>query len=207
MVLDMLQWHRMLNDKNIMLIYSGPLWSEGIGGIAGAIEKRMEFDEMPQETSQKVFSVFVEQMNNMLMYSAEKEKFEHTDDSHELSPKGTFVLGVLRETGSCGAAEQNSRNKKSKTYFIQTGNVMKHSSMEPVKKRIDYLNTLDKKELRKYYKEQMHIEDTNTDSKGSGLGFIEIARRISSKIVYSFSPYNEGFVFFTLYVTIGGEDE
>jgi len=180
----------MLSDKDIMLIYSGPLWSEGIGGIAGTLKKRLEYDEMPMEMSQEVFSVFVEQMNNMLMYSAEKKLSELADESHILSPKGTFILG-----------------KKDKTYFIQTGNVMKNSNIELVKNKIDYLNTLDKKELRKYYKEQMRLENTNPESKGSGLGFIEIARRISSKIDYSFTPYAEGFTFFTLYVTIGGENE
>jgi len=175
----------MLSDKSIILVYSGPLWSEGIGGIAVALKKRLEFDDIPLETSQEVFSVFVEQMNNMLMYSSEKEKFELANGNHTLSPKGTFILG-----------------KEGKTYFIQTGNVMKNSSMELVKKRIDYVNTLDKKELRKYYKEQMRIKDTNPESKGSGLGFIEIARRVSSSLEYSFTPYEEGYTFFTLYVTI-----
>jgi hypothetical protein len=184
--MDMINWHKMLNDKNITLIYSGPLWSEGIGGIGEALKKRMEFDKMPFNTSQEVFSVFVEQMNNMLMYSAEKIFSE--------SPKGTFILGTLNES-------------KKQTYFIQTGNIMKAENINLVKNKIDYLNTLDKNELRKYYKEQMKIENDNPESKGAGLGFIEIARRISSKIEYAFTQYDEGLTFFTLYVTIGGEDD
>jgi len=186
MLMDMLSWHKTLSDKNITLVYSGPLWSEGIGGIAGALKKRLEFDNMPLETSQEVFSVFVEQMNNMLMYSAEKEKFEVSNNDHAESPKGTFILG-----------------KNDNTYFIQTGNVIKNKSIELIKNRIDHLNTLDKKELREFYKEKMHQEDNNPESKGAGLGFIEIARRISSKIEYSFTPYGEDLTFFTLYVTIG----
>lgn len=189
MIMDMIGWHRMLSDKRITLIYSGPLWSEGIGGIAGTLKKRMEFDQIPLDTSQEVFSVFVEQMNNMLMYSAEKEKFEIQNEDLSESPKGTFILG-----------------KEGSTYFIQTGNVMRNSNIDLIKNRIDYLNTLDKKELRKFYKEQMRLDDTNPESKGSGLGFIEIARRISSKIEYSFTPYDEGLTFFTLFVTIGGND-
>ena len=189
MIMDMISWHKMLNDKRITLIYSGPLWAEGIGGLAGTLKRRFEFDKLPLETSQEVFSVFVEQMNNMLMYSAEKKQFETTEEIIE-SPKGTFILG-----------------KDGKTYFIQTGNVMKNESVELVKNRIDYLNTLDKQELRKFYKEQSRLSDDNPESKGSGLGFIEIARRISSKIEYSFTPFGEGLTFFSLYVTIGGGEE
>ena len=186
MIMDMIGWHKMLSDKKIILIYSGPLWSEGIGGLAGTLKKRFEFDKLPLHTSQEVFSVFVEQMNNMLMYSAEKEQFQTAE-----SPKGTFILG-----------------KDGNTYFIQTGNVMKSESIELIKSRIDYLNTLDKKELRTFYKEQLRLSDDNPESKGAGLGLIEIARRISSKIEYSFTPYDEGFTFFSLYVSIGGgEDE
>ena len=189
MIIDMIDWHRMLHDKRITLIYSGPLWSEGIGGIAGTLKKRLEFDALPMETSQEVFSVFVEQMNNMLMYSAEKVQFETTDKKQAESPKGTFILG-----------------KEGKTYFVQTGNVMKNASVESVKNKIDYLNTLNKEELRKYYKKQMKLPSGNLESKGAGLGFIEIARRTSSKIKYSFVPYDEGLTFFSLYVTISGEN-
>ena len=189
MIMDMIGWHRTLNDKNISLVYSGPLWSEGIAGIAGTLKKHLEFDRITAETSQEVFSVFVEQMNNMLMYSAEKEQLKTADGNFIESPKGTFILG-----------------KKDNAYFVQTGNIMKNESVEFVKKKLDYLNTLDKKAVRQFYKEKMRLEDDNPESRGSGLGFIEIARRISSKIEYSFTPYDEGFTFFTLYVTIGGDD-
>ena len=188
-MLDMIGWHRMLKDKKITLVYSGPLWSEGIGGIAGTLKRKLEFDNLPMETSQEVFSVFVEQMNNMLMYSAEEEQFAISDDEFSVSPKGTFIMG-----------------KDGRQYFIQTGNVVKNKNIDYMKSKIDYLNSLNKAELRKYYREQTKCPDDNPESKGVGLGFIEIARRISSKIEYSFVPFEEGFSFFTLYVTIGREN-
>jgi len=186
----MIGWHKMLNNNKITLVYSGPLWSEGIGGIAGTLKKRMEFDKMPLQTAQKVFSVFIEQMNNMLMYSAEKELFFVENGKDSEAPKGTFILG-----------------REGKKYFIQTGNAVKNEAVNLIKNRIDYLNTLDKIEIRKYYKEQLRNGDTNPESKGAGLGFIEIARRISSKIEYSFESYEEGLTYFTLFAAIGEENE
>jgi len=188
MIIDMIDWHEMLKDKKISLVYSGPLWPEGISGIAGTLKKRLEFDKIPMQTSQEVFSVFIEQMNNMLMYSIEKEKYMISDNVLAESPKGTFILG-----------------KDGNSFFIQTGNIMKNESVGLVKNRIDYLNTLDKESLRKFYKEQMRVDDNNPESKGAGLGFIEIARRISSKISYSFTPCGENQTFFSLYVKIGDD--
>jgi len=187
-MLDMMEYHKMLRGNKITLVYSGPLWAEGIGGFAGTIKKRLEFDELPLEMSQAVFSVFVEQMNNMLMYSAEKEQFESPDEMHSGIPKGTFILG-----------------KRGKAYFMQTGNVIKGETASLVKEKIDYLNTLDKAELRKYHKEQSRLENDNPASKGAGLGLIEIARRASSKIEYTFTPYEDGYIFFNMYVTMDGE--
>ena len=187
-MIDMTAYHAMLRENNITLVYSGPLWAEGIGGFAGTIKKRLEFDALPLEMSQAVFSVFVEQMNNMLMYSAEKEQFASPDDMRSQVPKGTFILG-----------------KRGKAYFMQTGNVIKAETASLVKERIDYLNTLDKRELRQYHKEQARLTNDNPDSKGAGLGLIEMARRAGSKIEYTFTPYEDGHMFFNIYITIDGE--
>jgi len=185
---DMMEYHKKLRESRITLVYSGPLWAEGIAGVASTLKKRLEYDNLPLETSQEVFSVFVEQMNNMLSYSAEKAQFE-ADELHSEAPKGTFVLGTRGDH-----------------YFIQTGNVMANHTVELVREKIDHINSLDKKELRKYYK-QKRLENDNPESRGAGLGIIEIARRASGKLEYTFVPYEEGYTFFTLFVTIGGEEE
>jgi hypothetical protein len=46
----------MLSENNIHVIYSGPIWSSGIDGIAEMLIKRLEFDDMPFSASQSVFS-------------------------------------------------------------------------------------------------------------------------------------------------------
>jgi len=185
MRLNILEYNKLLAEHNISIIYSGPLWSEGIDGMAEFLQKRLDMDEMPLNASQAVFSVFVEQMNNMLMYSVEKEKHERLETGTAETSIGIFVLGT-----------------HDKSYYVQTGNVIKNSSVGLLKERIDFLNTLDKKELRQFYKEQMKTENDNPESKGAGLGLTEIARRATSKIEYEFTPYGEGLSYFTMYVTV-----
>lgn len=185
-IFDMLEYYTMVKEKGLKIIYSGPIWANGVEGLGQTLRKRLEFDALPLSAAQAVFSVFIEQMNNMLMYSAEQENFQHQNGSELDVASGVFVLG-----------------SKGKQYFLQSGNMMNAEEVPAMQARIDYLNTLDKIELRKYYKEQLKQDNPNTKSKGAGLGLIEIARRASSKIEYSFQPVGEGQTFFTMFLSIG----
>jgi hypothetical protein len=120
------------------------------------------------------------------MYSAEKKRFPQPGKDPIDISTGTLILGC-----------------KEQTYFIQTENAVKNESAELIKSRIDYLNTLDKKELRQYYKERLGADNDNPESQGAGLGLIEIARRATAPIEYKFELIGEGISYFTMYVEIG----
>ncbi len=187
MLLDMMSFYNFLKDNNISIIYSGLVWAGGLESVGDMLKKRMEYDEMSMSASMSVFSVFVEQMNNMLMYSADKQEVtDAEDEAVRAISSGMFILG-----------------KKDSSYYLQTGNLVSATQMELIKTRVDYINTLDKAQLRKYYKERLRAVDDNMDSKGAGIGLIEIARRASSKIEYDFEAYDDEHSFFTMYVTIG----
>ena len=184
------EYSKMLSDSGVNVIYSGPIWASGIDGLADMMLKRLEFDDVSTTASQSVFSVFIEQINNMMMYSAEKDsKSDNEGNPLEVS-KGVFILGVQKDS-----------------YFIQTGNLVSNYSAEILKERIDYLNTLDKKELRQYQKERMKVENDNPESKGAGLGLIVVARRATSPIEYNFEPYDDERQFFTMYISIEQGDK
>jgi hypothetical protein len=190
MKFDVREYSKMLDENRIHLIYSGPIWPDGVDGIAEMLIKRLELDEIPLHASQSVFSIFVEQINNMLMYSADKEQRNSPEGGKIELSKGIFIVGL-----------------QDKTYFIQSGNVVSDSNAELLKKRIDYLNTLDKNELRQFYKQQMRSENDNPESKGAGLGLTEIARRASGPIEYKFEHHGEGLKYFTAYVTVKQGEE
>lgn len=187
MMLNALEYYKQLSSTQIILIYSGPIWAVSVEELGETVCKRLELEDLSFPATQSIFSVFVEQMNNISMYSAEKEHFEDADVNGVKVSKGVFILGT---SGS--------------KYFLQTGNVVEKHSAELLKSRIDHLNSLDKQELRKYYKQQLNSENTNADSKGAGLGLIEIARRASSKIEYDFTPMEDGLIFFTTLIEMNG---
>nr|AGS53336.1 FIG062788: hypothetical protein [uncultured bacterium contig00014] len=185
MKVDIFQYSKMLAKNHINIIYNGPLWAEKLEIFADILQRQLDSDELSLNVSQSVFSVFIEQINNMILYSAEKEYIDHPDNEHLEVSRGTFILGA-----------------QDKTYYIQSGNVIKNSHVDMLKNRIDYLNTLDKKELRKYYMQQMNSENDNPESKGAGIGLIEIARRATSRIDYEITPLGGGLSYFTMYVVI-----
>lgn len=182
---NMRNYYEMLREHNIHIIYTGPIWEDGIEGMSSAIRKVLSFDALSYTTAKSIFTVFVEQMNNMLMYAAEKERYQEDSENPVSLSRGIFMLGV-----------------QGRTYFLKCGNVMKNESVAMLKGRIDHLNSLSKTELREYYLEQIRGENNNPESRGAGLGLIEIAKRSSSKIGYSFEPYGENVSFFSMDVTI-----
>ena len=191
MLFNIRQYKELLEDNHIIAIYSGYIWASGVNALAEMLLNRLEFDDMPFSTSQSIFSIFIEQINNMMMYSADKEsKTDPSGKSFEIS-KGIIVLGV-----------------EGTAYFVQCGNVITDKNAKILKARIDYLNTLDKKELRQYYKQQLNADNDNPESKGAGIGLIEIARRASDSIVYELEPLGDGLNYFTIHVTVkqGGKE-
>ncbi len=186
MILNMLEYNKMTRENNIHVMFYGPIWAGGLEGIYTTLQKVLEAEKLPFSLSQAVFSVFVEQVRQILRYSVEEEQFssETTGENFDAA-SGVLALGRVE-----------------KKYFLQHGHKIKTEQGDKLKNEIDFLNMLDKKELRKYYMEQIKGE-WDPKSKEAKIGLIEIARRASSKMEYNFMPLDERHSFFTLFVTIG----
>ena len=188
-MLDMSEYAGVVEKLNIKVIYSGPMWEDGIKGLAEMVKTHLSHDQLPGTASKAIFSVFVEQVTNMLMHSAEKEQYSQPPDYEIVDVSiGTVIMG--------------NKTDKRGTFFVQTKNAVKNETIDFLKERIDYLNSLDKQGLRQFYKEMVRNENINTESQGAGLGLIEIARRATAPIGYSFEPISDGLSFFTMYVEI-----
>ena len=188
MVINMPEYINSLKEQNISISYNGPLWEEGIISMADMLKSQLSQKNLPKKASKTLFSVFVEQVTNMLMYSAGRALYGHSADDE--APTGMLALG-----------------QKDNIFFIQTSNEIHTKNAEHVKSRIDYLNSLDKNELRQHNKERMRGENDNPESKGAGLGLIEIARRATAPISYRFDPINDEMSYFSMYVEIAQEEE
>ncbi len=182
---DLLSYYNDMKDHSIQIAYSGPISSDGIEGVAATLRRCLKSRELPLSASQAVFSVFVELMNNVLMYSRDREPAPDEDEKNRGASRGIFVLRT-----------------RDKSYFLQSGNKVRNENIDLIKNRLDHVNGLDKNALRQYYREMIKCENDNPESLGGGLGLIEIARRSSSKIEYAFTPMEDGFSFYSMTVKI-----
>ncbi|HYF85537.1 SiaB family protein kinase [Azospirillum sp.] len=173
---------RDLDDKGILFSFSGYL-SEGIlYSLGEALREKMALEEADGPTIRRVFSVFVEQMQNIIRYSAEKMSGS-AGRAVELSA-GMVTIGV--EDGKV---------------FIVCGNTVRNGDVPRLKQRLDHLKSLDRNGIKSYYREQLR-EEPDDGSRGATLGLIEIARRASDPIDYDFNAMDADRSFFCLKVRV-----
>jgi len=173
--LDIYRLTEMLAQEHISLCYSGYLSDQVLAGLAKALRSQVAADNTDENLAKRVFSVFVEQVQNVMRYSADRLNDESGNDQS---------FGVV----TFGANEK---------FFVLTGNRMLTADAERLRARLEEIRNLNKKELHAYYRQQLDAcpEDSR---KGAGLGLVEIARRVSQPVEFDFVPLDDERSFFCL---------
>lgn len=175
---EVFDFAKLLNSRGILLCYSGYFSEKVLSGLGDTLKMKMAVDETDLTTSKKVFSVFVEQAQNIIRYSA--DRLPETGGTNGELRYGLVTIGF-----------DNGR------FFILGANRVLSSDVPALRRRLEKISTMDKDELRSFYKEKMRgpVEET---SKGAGLGFIEIARRARAPVEFGFKEIDDGSTFFFL---------
>lgn len=173
---DMYQFRNYLRETGIIFCYSGYMTEDILVGIGNAIKQKMSMDDEDSKTARAVFAIFVEQVQNVIRYSAETET---KDDSTELR---YGVLTVGRE-----------ENK----VFVTCGNIVRNADRDRLQDNLSSIQKMDKAELKQLWKNTLRGE-TPEGSKGAGVGFIDIARQSRQGFEFDFSEVDADSSFFTL---------
>lgn len=171
-----------LESRKILFCYSGPITQTNIEGIGATLRRNLEVEDAGNATILSVFSIFVEHVQNILNYSA--EKLGKNEDENELRV-GIVVIG--HESGG--------------DYYIYCGNKIYTQDVPKLKSNIENVRNLSKDELNALYRERRKME-IQPSSKGAGLGLIEMARRSSEPLGYSFEQIDDEFSFFSIKVVV-----
>ena len=170
------------NQHGIILSFNGFI-SEGIlFALGDALKKKMSLDETDISTMKRVFSVFVEQAQNIIRYSAETL----ANDDQEGSRISSGLITVGSEDGR---------------FFVVCGNIMRREDADPLQARLEKIRNLDPAGIKAYYLEKIKDADEPA-SKGASLGLIEIARRASEPIQYDFLTIDDLTTFYCMKVFI-----
>ncbi len=178
MLHQLYSFYEELKEEGVMFCFCGPTSQSVVEGIGQALKRKMELEEAGMSTIQRVFSIFVEQMQNIVNYSIEQTPPE-SSDGNELK-HGVVVVG--RCEGK---------------FYVICGNKVKTDQSEKLLERTRYLQNMNKQELKDYYK-QMRRQEPDKDSKGAGLGFIEMFRRASEPLECHVAPIDSETVFFSI---------
>ena len=151
------------NQKGVVFCYNGYMTESTLMGIGDAIKKNLILDNTDKQTSKKVFSVFVEQVQNMIRYSAEKENRENQKE---------IRFGIL-------AVGQDDRG-----YFVSCGNKIDAKDVPRLEQTLVQIQKMDQKELKKAWKQGLR-HGPPIGSKGAGIGFVDIARKAQKGIEFN----------------------
>ncbi len=168
-----------LERDGIIFSFSGPMSHDIIEGIGGAIRTKIgEGSDGDKRAALKVFSIFVEQVENVINYSVEK------DPSNSAMSFGIVVVG-----------------RKDGLFFVSGGNRIERTRQNKLGEYLAKLAAMDKNELKIYYKERRRAA-RDGDSKGAGIGFIEMARKSCKPLEFNFQKIDGEYSFFTIKISI-----
>jgi len=166
-----------LDDKGIIMSFSGRVSESVLFSLGEALRTQMRIDETDTRTEKRVFSVFVELVQNIIRYSADTLTADQ--------PPVELSSGVI-SVGLDGSE-----------FFVVCANTIRMADVQFLRERLDHLATLDRDQIRAYYRQKLK-EPAEEQSKGASLGLVEIARRTSHPIEFDFAQIDDDTAFFAL---------
>ncbi len=182
MIEQLYELYHGFKQDGIIFCFSGPTSQSVVEGIGEALRHKMELEETSMTVSSRVFSIFVEQMQNVVNYSAEKVDGAAAEEYDLRS--GMVVVG-----------KNNGR------FYVISGNFIVGEDAARMAAMLDRLRAMDKEQLKAFYKEQRR-RDPEAGSKGAGLGLIETARKASEPLEYQLARVNEHYAFLSINAVI-----
>jgi len=181
MKMSLFKYYEEMQEEGIILYFNGPVSQAVVESIAELMRSKMKAEEAGMGSVQRVFAVLVEQMQNIVRYSSERQ-VDNEEHQGEIA-HGQVVVG----------REDDGR------FFVACGNKVQSRDCDELTKHINILRTMNKDELKAYYRERRKSPDAYTH-KGAGLGFVEMARKASRPMDFDIVPLDNNTSFFSMKV-------
>jgi hypothetical protein len=176
---DLLQFRSVLYTQGVLFCYSGYLTEAVLESIGTAMRLKLEADTADRKLARNLFSVFVEQVQNVVRYSAEVE-FVAAEGQTEMR---YGLLAVGKDVGG---------------HFVTVGNLMLTADVPRLRDDLREIQKLDKQALTTRYREILKAPPPEGSKGGAGAGFTHIARLANRGIEFGFMEVENGYSFFGL---------
>jgi hypothetical protein len=162
-----------LRINHIITCFSGRFSQGVIEELGVAIKNHMKSEASPKSMIYNVFSVYIEQAQNIKNYISSKE---NSPAGKLIANSSVVCIGTTAEA-----------------YFIWSGNLVEHSDVGLLHNRLELIAGIYKEELKK---------EMIPGARGAGIGLIDIARKASLPLEYSFQPIDDQLSFYEIKVVI-----
>ena len=161
--------------------YIGSISFETMEMLLAQLRSSKEFKEMKKPARKRLYSTFVESIDNMFKYAA-------TNTSDSKLAKGDPLISV---------------KKIGDRFVVISGNLVMNDDVEDLRFKLDRVNQLDNEALKSLYEDIIN-QEADAEDKGAGLGLITMALRTKDDIGYSFSDLDGDHSFFKMQIIING---
>ncbi|MBF0212484.1 MAG: hypothetical protein HQM00_02835 [Magnetococcales bacterium] len=166
-------------SEGVLFYYYGYVTERILSVIGETVMDKLELDKTERSVARGVFGVFVEQMQNIIRYSAENQEGQVGERPVDLR-HGMLALG-----------------RDGAGYYVMSANAINRGDVERLRAGLAHIRGLDRLGLKAMHKEILRGE-TPAGSKGAGVGFVDIARLSSRGFVFDFLEIDEDLSYFVL---------
>ena len=174
----LLSLQKKLREDGVLISFSGKFSQEIIEELGEAVKKYLETEDQPKTDIFNIFSIFIEQTQNIKNYCVSKR------------PIGPYEQIANSCIVTIGSTANNGK-------YICSGNLIVNSDVDKLESNLNALIGLNKDELKKLYKQKLK-QELPPDITSAGIGLVDIARKSSQPLLYSIDNIDEQFSFFTL---------
>jgi hypothetical protein len=193
--------------QKLIFSFCGPISQELMVEMASIWKQTMlTRGGSKRQVISRVFSILVEQVQNIIHYSAEKHEVDE-----ETSSKARLSWGII------------AVGQEGEYHTVTCGNMVGNNKISGVRERLGKLQNMDSDQLKAHYKKRMHTirkdvvelrhmrnEEKSTLKKGHlspnpkewsngiGLGLIEVARKGSRPLEFDIIEVDRDYSFLTL---------
>lgn len=168
---DFMAFHDAAKRNGVILSFGGDLSENVLFSLGEVLKLRMRQEETDASVAKRVFSIFVEQAQNVIRYSADRVTAAEAEQAR--------VSGGVIVVGSEGGR-----------FFVVCGNEVGRSDVPRLRQRLDHIVGLSADELKRFYRDKLR-QAPDEGSLGGSLGLIEIARRSSAPVEYDFQEIGD----------------
>lgn len=174
--LSLFEYYKLSQRPNTLICYRGPISYDLLKAISRDINEKFS---RSVSLKKKLFSIYIELVQNIFHYSSEKIKVSNRHDS-----VGTILL--IDELDH---------------YIFACGNLIENAYLQEILDHCKFINSLGREELRQYKRNKRNAP-RQARSKGAGIGLIQVALTSGNAIKAEYKKIDEKHSYFTLVVKV-----